>query len=328
MKYLFIDTNVLLNFFRLSSDALEELEKLVAAIKKAEIALILNKQSWDEFWRRREEVIAESIKSFSEAPVPNKFPIILQQYDEFSELTDALKAAQKAKEKLVNNLKKDVADQSTQADKLIDDIFSNSDILPLSDAILTASRLRIERGNPPGKKNSIGDAIHWEFMLNCVPEGEDLFLVTNDSDFISAVDKDQISQFLKAEWEALKKSQVHRYKTLSSFFSSQYSEIKLAEDFEKVGYISQLVNSNSFATTHSAIASLLSYDNFSDTQAKRMIEAALENNQIRWILHDDDVYSFYGQLITSKKSNIDDNLLASFQKVFAPDDSAADEIPF
>jgi len=68
---------------------------------------------------------------------------------------------------------------------------------------------------------------------------------------------------------------------------------------EKVAAIDELVDSRSFVQTHAAIAKLKYYrDIFNRSDAERMINAAVKNEQISWIATDSDVYSFFATLLT------------------------------
>lgn len=335
MKYLFLDTNVLLNFYRLSSETIEELEKLVAAIEKKEIFLAINEQLTDEFWRQRENVIADALGSFSGKKLPTKFPMIIRNHDDFEELETKTKELQKLTEKIIGDTTTQAREETTNADKLIHKLFKKATLAKIDPNLLNDARARVERGNPPGKRNSIGDAIHWEILLKSIPYEENLYIVTSDLDFYSKLEPSKIDNFLEDEWYEKKNADIFLYNSLSKFFVEQYPNIKLAEDFEKEGYISQLVNSGSFQMTHAAIASLNKFDSFSDNQVKRMIEAAIENNQINWINTDSDVNAFYTNLHNKYKDKIDQNLQAVFEYHFleiqnkqADDDDDDDEIPF
>jgi hypothetical protein len=62
---LFIDTNIFLSFYHLSSDDLEELRKLGVLLDKKKVTLLLPKQVIDEYRRNREVKIADALK-----PIP------------------------------------------------------------------------------------------------------------------------------------------------------------------------------------------------------------------------------------------------------------------
>jgi predicted nucleic acid-binding protein len=62
MITLFIDTNVPLSFYHLTSEDIEELKKLVALVENNEIKLIVTKQVENEFWRNRGAKISDAMK--------------------------------------------------------------------------------------------------------------------------------------------------------------------------------------------------------------------------------------------------------------------------
>jgi predicted nucleic acid-binding protein len=67
MITLFVDTNILLSFYHLTSEDLEELRKLVALIDTGKIKLVLTEQVKDEFKRNRSAKIADAMKKLQEA---------------------------------------------------------------------------------------------------------------------------------------------------------------------------------------------------------------------------------------------------------------------
>jgi len=82
---------------------------------------------------------------------------------------------------------------------------------------------------------------------------------------------------------------------------------------EYLGKIETLVLSPNFATTHSIIAELTPYQNyFSEEEVERLLGIAYINNQIGWILGDDDVKQFFGNLYESKKHLVRDELTIQF----------------
>ena len=58
----FIDTNILLSFYHLSNDDLEELKKLAVLIQQKSVTLYLTDQIAAEFARNREVKIADAVK--------------------------------------------------------------------------------------------------------------------------------------------------------------------------------------------------------------------------------------------------------------------------
>ncbi|MBR0282811.1 MAG: ATP-binding protein [Oscillibacter sp.] len=62
--------------------------------------------------------------------------------------------------------------------------------------------------------------------------------------------------------------------------------------------IDRLQNSMNFATTHSLIGKLARHHDWTLFQTKELCRAVLINNQVEWILEDDDVNKFYRELLS------------------------------
>lgn len=84
----------------------------------------------------------------------------------------------------------------------------------------------------------------------------------------------------------------------------------------KLDAIESLVDSYSFAATHGAITCLNKYQQlFTKADAERLVRAAVDNQQVRWIATDSDVYAFFATLLT-QHSDIDKALFERAVKVF------------
>jgi len=62
MKTLFIDTNILLSFYHLTNEDIEELKKLIVLIDNDKITLFLTDHVQNEFYRNRGSKIADAMK--------------------------------------------------------------------------------------------------------------------------------------------------------------------------------------------------------------------------------------------------------------------------
>lgn len=81
-------------------------------------------------------------------------------------------------------------------------------------------------------------------------------------------------------------------------------------DDAKAAAIKDLVNSPNFMSTHQAISQLTPYqDTFSKDEVNALSSAALTNNQIRWIIDDNDVKQFYLNLFSKYLLEVNDELL-------------------
>jgi hypothetical protein len=158
----------------------------------------------------------------------------------------------------------------------------------------------MERGNPPGKEGSLGDRINWEILLEKVPKGEDVHIISRDKDFASPWGAEIPNSYLKVEWKSRKKGNLFLYAGLRSFVKQHFPEIVLASDIDKKFAVKELGSSQSWAATHAAISKLapLSTDLTSE-EAKQLFSFLVSNPEIHAISEDEDVKSFYQDLLTN-----------------------------
>ncbi|MDF1502688.1 PIN domain-containing protein [Roseisolibacter sp. H3M3-2] len=307
---IFIDTNVFLSFFHFSNEDLEELNKLSVLLNKKKARLFLPEQVRDEFARNRAVKIVDAVKNVRGAKISLSFPQMYKDYPEYAATRKAIQAAEDQLKRLNARVEADIDAVTLKADQAIATLFSNATTFPISDDILARARRRVDLGNPPGKKGSHGDAVNWETLLEHVPDGEDLYIISNDGDFASDLDPDtSIDPFLDNEWQKRKQSHVMFHKRLSSFFQQKFPEIHLASELEKELLIVDLANSSSFAGTKQTLRTLRNYTEFTPAQVNSILEAAGSNSQIHWIIKDTDVEPFFRQLINDYKSKIDQLIL-------------------
>ena len=305
---LFIDTNVLLNFFHYSKDNLDELQKVLVLQGFGKISLWATDQVQIEFWRNRETKIADALKKFSEEKPASGIPHVARGYGECDALQEALKLASASKEALLQKVLKDVKSKSLAADKLVNNIFAKATKIPMTEQHFAAAKRRSDLRNPPGKNGSLGDAINWESLLSTIPDTQDLHIVSEDGDFASAVDPDRMGDFLYDEWKVRKQSEVFLFKRVSQFLSEKFPAAKVAADLEKNLLISELVGSSSFAQTHAIIAKLSAFSSFTLKQATDIAEAYSENAQVNWIRSDIDVKGFGAKVLQENAQSLSKEL--------------------
>ncbi len=293
---LFIDTNVLLRLYAFSDDALIEVEKLSELIRLKNIRLLVTEQVVDERARNRDQAFAESLKRIGEISTSVQIPRFAEHFLEAGELRLALEAAKAAKTKLQSAIAKELKEDGLKADKVIQAMFDSSLVLKRTEQIIERGRLRRELSNPPGKKDSIGDQINWEIMLEHVPEGEDLHIISRDGDFAGAVNGSP-NFFLRGEWNHKKKANLFLYNGLSEFTKTHFPDIKVPADVKRASAVTKLMEAGSFQSTHSAISELEDvYNELTFEDALLLLTAATINFQITAILTDDDVKTFYQKL--------------------------------
>lgn len=82
-------------------------------------------------------------------------------------------------------------------------------------------------------------------------------------------------------------------------------------------FVDSLINSTGFNTTHSSIDELDACMNLlTNYEILRILEASVDNEQIRWIINDDDVREFIGTLYKAKGDLLDERFNMVLQEDF------------
>ena len=336
---LFIDTNIFLSFYHLTKDDLEELRKLVVLIDDKKVTLYLPQQVKNEFKRNRDVKLSDALSKFKHELLNNQFPQICKEYPEYMVMRSAIKQYNQSKSKLLEKLTHDIDEVRLKADHVIDDLFKKANQIDITDNLVTKAKLRYELGNPPGKKGSYGDAVNWVSLLTEVPKDSDLYFISEDSDYISSLNSDKFSPFLLEEWRNKKNGKIIFFKRLSPFFKEKFPHIKLASELEKALLIKRLSTSGCFADTRSALKKMSKFSEFTLTEVKSIVEASITNNQIFWIMGDEDINKYLRDIIKGHEDNIDPEALKTFNNYLGGEEDAEpesdagsfiseDEIPF
>jgi hypothetical protein len=296
MITLFVDTNVLLSFYHLTSEDLEELRKLIVLIDSNQIKLVLTQQVKDEFKRNRAAKVADALKKLGELKLAGSFPAFVKDYDPYRELRVLLNKAGKKHAELIEVVTKNAKAGSLKADALIDDLFNKADVIDISEPLYLSALERVRRGNPPGKEGSLGDAINWECLLANIDVGREIHLVSEDKDYKSQLSTEELNEFLADEWKKKKKSAAVFYVRISEFFKTNFPNIKIASEAERDLLIEELRASGSFARTHAIMAKMLRHTDFSAVQIEQLVQIAQTNGQVGWIIGDPDVHDFFASL--------------------------------
>jgi len=326
---LFIDTNIFLSFYHLTSDDLEELRKLAVLIEEKRVKLYLTDQVLSEFRRNRENKIADALRGLKNQRLSLQFPQMCKDYPEYPVLRDLQSNYDKAHSDLLKKLDKDIANETLKADEILKELFAKATTIASTDALIFAALRRVRVGNPPGKEGSLGDAINWETLLGNVTAGEDLYFITDDQDYVSLLDDCRFKDFLAKEWVEKRRGNVIYHRRLSSFFKDHFPDIKLASELEKELAIQALATTNNFASTHSAVAKLSKYTQFSAAQVNDIVRAVISNNQVLWIIADEDVAAFVNSVVSGREKDIQKENLNELQRLIkkASDATPTEDLP-
>ncbi|MBN2015621.1 DUF4935 domain-containing protein [Candidatus Dojkabacteria bacterium] len=326
MKNIFIDTNIFLDFYHYSDDDLSKLnnlDELISDLK--DINLLLTDQVIQEYKRNRDSKIADAMKQFQQQSIKINFPRLFDQFKtETRELKKHIDIVSNLKSELEKQIYKSIIDKTLVADQVIDKFFQDKYDFLYKDRVLltlgndvTNAERRINIGNPPGKKGSLGDAINWEIILRSVPQGEIIYVISGDSDFASPLNSKKIHSFLEDEWKSTKKAEIMFYTSISEFFASEYGAVEL-DEIKKDTLIQQLEESPSFDRSREILKSLEVYSDFSKEQINSIVIASLKNDQV-WNAHNyspDLVGGRLQNIIKNHEEQIDYDLYQHFCNQF------------
>lgn len=303
---MFIDTNILLELFKLSGPDLDELKKVLKLREKQKIEILISSQIEDEFWRNRESVIADAIRNLKETKIIQKLPNIVRGYDTYKTLKNTIDTFNMLSKKLEDEVQADISENKLKADELIKALFTKNKPQEINSALIAKAQYRMNIGNPPGKKGSLGDAINWEWLLMQKPDfwENELIIISADGDFESELNKVKMKEYLIREWNLHNPTcEIVLFKSLPDFLDKYFPAIKFSDEIDKIHAIEHLANCYNFAGTHAAISKLNDFSDFTNDDVLKIINAYKENNQVRWILSDPDVLDFAKKIMTYAKSD-------------------------
>lgn len=298
----FIDTNILLGLYHLSGPDLDELKKIIKLAENDQLTVLMPQQVADEFWRNRERVIRDALDTFLKTKAQQFLPNIIRSNPKASELRKAVDQVNS----LVKTLKEDadsaINEHNLPADSIIELLFKQCKPEPIAHDVIERARLRKDLGNPPGKADSLGDAVNWEWLLSQADPNDDLTIVSADGDFESELLPSTPKEFLVREWGQKSVGHLTLHKGLPELLKANFPDIKLSDEIDKLAAIEKLEKSLSFTATHNAIAKLSKFDDFTDSEVVRIASAYDQNNQVHMIFGDTDVTDFAKKILPLAKS--------------------------
>lgn len=189
---LFIDTNILLDFYRLSGDsAVRQLK----ALERHKDSLILTDQVWMEFLKNRQKVILDTVKQLKK-PDNISFPPFLSDYQASKTVSSSIKTAIDNFKKVQKKIEYVISNPSVHDEvyKGVARLFSHKSSYTLGRddkvklRIRSMARKRFILGYPPRKSTdtSIGDAVNWEWIVHCANISADkrhILIISRDNDY-------------------------------------------------------------------------------------------------------------------------------------------------
>lgn len=190
---IFIDTNIFLDFYRIRKNDVSM--KYLDEIEKHKDLIITSSQVEMEFKKNRQGVILESIGEVKKMNNVNiSVPAILSDAKAVEMIEKSKKEISKKQKELKKRIDKILKNPSFNDPvyKSLQKLFKHNSPINLNREnkirfkIRNLAKKRFILGYPPRKKadNSIGDAVNWEWILNCAEtSGKHIILVTRDSDY-------------------------------------------------------------------------------------------------------------------------------------------------
>src|SRR3989337_3257808 len=84
--HVFIDTNILLNFFHFTKEEIDALSNVFASHEHGAATVHLTEQVCDEFLRNRENKIRDALKKFKDVKFAAQLPAFMKQYEEYEQI--------------------------------------------------------------------------------------------------------------------------------------------------------------------------------------------------------------------------------------------------
>lgn len=190
-KLLFIDTNILLDFYRSRNDASISLLSKIDALRDHTITTC---QVEMEFKKNRQKVINESFSLLKPPEFSLATPAFLSDAATVkvikNRIQDVKKRVDKMKGRILSTMENPITHdriyQTTQR------LFNSAGDLNLHrdtseyKAVWRRALRRFLEGKPPRKKDdtSAGDAINWEWIIHCIRKtNRDVIIVSRDADY-------------------------------------------------------------------------------------------------------------------------------------------------
>lgn len=250
---IFIDTNILLDFYRIRRTDVSL--KYLELIEKHKDQLIVTSQVEMEYKKNRQSAILESITEVKKINNVNlSVPAILSDSKAVEMIKKQKKEIDTQQKKLKEKIEKILTNpnRNDEVFKKLQKVFKykcDYNLNRENKQRFTIRRLALKRfmlGYPPRKNsdNSIGDAVNWEWIIKCAETSKKhIIIVTRDTDFGAIHENESyLNDWLKQEFKQRISQQRKLVLTDKLSRAFQYLEIpvtkEMIEEEEKVIKIS------------------------------------------------------------------------------------------
>jgi hypothetical protein len=207
----FVDTNVLLDFYRVPGVSAD---RQLKALERHQGLIITSDQIRMEFLKNRQKVIIDSIKTITK-PSKSSVPNIVQEYQPAKMLAKHIENAMKSHGDVRKKIEAILSDPSHHDPvfQVLTRIFNFDSDFNLKRpnktrfTVRNLARKRFVLGYPPRKQGdtSIGDAINWEWIIWCAQsstENHHVLIVSRDGDYgVTYDNKAVLNDWLRREFK-------------------------------------------------------------------------------------------------------------------------------
>ena len=234
MYKIFIDTNIILDFYRINNK--NSINEILKEIKRYKKYFVSTKQSQDEFLRNRDRTIIDFIEEIKKQNYKVHTNNVIATLDSYTEYHDSIIKANNDTRKIIEELNKLIKNPNID---LIYQIYLDLHEIAYdrTNEIIERAQRRKIIGNPPtSKKETCGDEIIWEILLECCDDN--LIIVSRDSTFNTNYnflkdefkkDKNRILKVVDSITKAIELNQEHPPKELELVESDLILESNLQE---------------------------------------------------------------------------------------------------
>jgi hypothetical protein len=282
---IFIDTNILLDFYRIrkSDISLKYLHEIEAHKEK----LILTNQVEMEFRKNRQKVILEALGEVNKISTGGlSIPTVLFDAKPVEMIKKSQKSIASQQKKIKDRIDKLLTNPGTQ-DKVfqtVQRVFKTDSEFNLNRENKkrhTIRRLALKRfylGYPPRKKedNSIGDAINWEWIIDCANRTDKhIILVTRDNDFgINYGDNSILNDWLQIEFK--ERISQKRKIVLTDKLSRAFKLLQIPVSPEMIEAEDTVIKSRKSDETGEALKTAIFYERFKENLIKLFKEKDID----------------------------------------------------
>ena len=204
----FVDTNVLLDLYRLPG---ESAKRTLDTLEQHRSSLILTDQVWMEFLKNRQKVISKTIENIRK-PTQHNLPSVVGELPAGKQFLKHQTVRSKAHDKLIEAIEKLLKNPGTDpVYRCLNRIFAGDATYNLKRpnkkryAVREAAQKRFSLGYPPRKDDTLrlGDAINWEWIIQCAMISKcNVVIVSRDGDFGLTYGQDCIlNDWLRVEFK-------------------------------------------------------------------------------------------------------------------------------